>query len=129
MEPETQKLFFRGKEKEDYDYLQMAGIKDNAMLLLVEDTRAKEISPKEINETSEISRGSEAVAEIRAEVDNLAEKVKNLLIAIFFAFNFLLWNVNKKFLLLSYRHLHYKWLLIMGQILMRRISFTSRRCL
>lgn len=83
MEPETQKLFFRGKEKEDYDYLQMAGIKDNAMLLLVEDTRAKEISPKEINETSEISRGSEAVAEIRAEVDNLAEKVKNLLIAIF----------------------------------------------
>lgn len=61
----------------------MAGIKDTAKLLLVEDTRAKEISSKEINETSEISRGSEAVAEIRAEVDKLAEKVKNLSIAIF----------------------------------------------
>lgn len=78
VDPETQKLFFRGKEKEDYDYLQMAGIKDNAKLLLVEDTRAKEISSKEMNETIEVSRGSEAIAEIRAEVDKLAEKVSAL---------------------------------------------------
>lgn len=82
VEPETQKLFFRGKEKEDNDYLQVAGIKDNAKLLLVEDTRAKEISSKEINETSEISRGSEAIAKIRAEVDKLAEKASALQVVV-----------------------------------------------
>jgi hypothetical protein len=81
--PEIQKLFFRGKEKEDCDYLQMAGVKDNSKVLLVEDTRDKLTSSREINETSELSRGSEAVAEVRAEVDKLAEKVISLIVIMY----------------------------------------------
>lgn len=75
MEPQIQKLFFRGKEKEDGDLLQMAGVKDNSKLVLVEDARDEEMKPQEMNETSEASRGGAAVAEVRAEVDKLLEQV------------------------------------------------------
>ncbi|XP_027068654.2 BAG family molecular chaperone regulator 4-like [Coffea arabica] len=78
LEPQLQKLFFRGKEKEDGDLLQMAGIKDNSKLVLMEDAGDKQMNPQEINEPSEVSRGGAAVFEVRAEVDKLSEQVSAL---------------------------------------------------
>ncbi|KAL3617471.1 hypothetical protein CASFOL_037792 [Castilleja foliolosa] len=72
---ETHKLLFRGKEKEDDEYLQTAGVKDNSKLILMEDTTIGQKKPEEVMETSVISRGSEAVAQVREEVDKLADKV------------------------------------------------------
>lgn len=86
VEPEMQKVFFRGKEKEDCDYLQMAGVRDNSKVLLVEDRRNKASSSKGINEVSEISRGSEAVAQVGAVVDKLSEKVDSLIAIICICF-------------------------------------------
>lgn len=78
LEPKVQKLLFRGKEKEDQEYLSVAGVKDNSKLLLMEDTTSTEKTPEEVKENSVISIGGEAVAEVRAEVDKLSEQVDNL---------------------------------------------------
>ncbi|XP_051130198.1 BAG family molecular chaperone regulator 4-like [Andrographis paniculata] len=78
LKPKTHKLLFRGKEKEDGDDLQMAGVKDNSKVLIVEDTTCKQENAEEVKETSTVSRGGEAVAEVREEVDLLSEQVSAL---------------------------------------------------
>lgn len=75
LEPKDQRLFFRGKEKEDQECLQMAGLKDNSKLLLMENLACKERKLEEVKESCVISKGSEAVAKVRAENDKLAEQV------------------------------------------------------
>ncbi|CAH9061405.1 unnamed protein product [Cuscuta europaea] len=102
LEPKVQKLLFRGKEKEDQDYLFLAGVKDNSKLVLMEDTtsyekkseKAKvrsEISrvgddddnvPEEVKGNSEISRGGEAVTAVRVEVDKLLDQVDALQVVV-----------------------------------------------
>ncbi|KAG8377057.1 hypothetical protein BUALT_Bualt09G0128400 [Buddleja alternifolia] len=76
--PETHKLLFRGNEKEDDEDLQTAGVKDNSKVLLMEEVTCKQQIPEEVKETSVISRGGAAVAEIRKEVDMLSEQVSAL---------------------------------------------------
>lgn len=75
MEPQMQKLLFRGKEKDDCDPLQMAGVKDNSKVLLMEGSREKEMNSEEMEKPSQISLGGEAVAEVTAEVDKLSKQV------------------------------------------------------
>ncbi|XP_057808178.1 BAG family molecular chaperone regulator 4-like [Salvia miltiorrhiza] len=77
LEPETYKLLFRGKEKDDGDHLQEAGVKDNSKVLVMEDTTPVQESPEKV-ETIVISRGDAAVAEVREEVDKLADQVAAL---------------------------------------------------
>lgn len=74
LEPKVQKLLFRGKEKEDHEYLHLAGVKDNSKVLVMEKT-VEDKNPEEVKVTTEISRGAEAVAEVRKEVDKLSEQV------------------------------------------------------
>ncbi|KAH6787047.1 hypothetical protein C2S52_006599 [Perilla frutescens var. hirtella] len=81
LKPENLKLLFRGKEKEDGDHLLTAGVKDNSKVLLLmeeeEDTTSVQRSPEKV-ETIIISRGGEAVAVVREEIDKLAEQVAAL---------------------------------------------------
>ncbi|VFQ89319.1 unnamed protein product [Cuscuta campestris] len=60
VDPKVQKLLFRGKEKEDEEYLSMAGIKENSKVILMEETSIEKNS-EEAEEKSETSRGVEAV--------------------------------------------------------------------
>ncbi|KAI3473129.1 hypothetical protein Pfo_030421 [Paulownia fortunei] len=78
LKPETHKLLFRGKEKEDDEDLQTAGVKDNSKVLLMEDMTCTQKSPEVLKETSVISRGGAAVAEVREEVDKLSDQVSAL---------------------------------------------------
>ncbi|XP_052177022.1 BAG family molecular chaperone regulator 4 [Diospyros lotus] len=100
LEPDQQRLLFRGKEKEDQEYLHLVGVKDNAKVLLMEDPRSKEKMLKEVKciesssacsttgearqeqveevKSSNLPRDFAAVAEVRAEVDKLAEQVTAL---------------------------------------------------
>ncbi|KAG6437061.1 hypothetical protein SASPL_101970 [Salvia splendens] len=77
LEPETLKLLFRGKEKEDDDHLHEAGVKDGSKVLAVEDTIPVQRSPEKV-EAVVVSRGDAAVAEVREEVDKLADQVAAL---------------------------------------------------
>lgn len=42
LEPNEQRLLFKGKEREDYEYLHMFGVKDKDKVLLLEDPAVKE---------------------------------------------------------------------------------------
>ncbi|KAL7136190.1 hypothetical protein ABFS83_10G012800 [Erythranthe nasuta] len=76
LNPETHKLLFRGKEKDDDEDLQTAGVKDGSKLLLVEDKTCNNEEPEEVKETVVVvSRGGEAVAEVRREVDKLSDQI------------------------------------------------------
>ncbi|KAH1091886.1 hypothetical protein J1N35_019143 [Gossypium stocksii] len=43
LEPREQRLLFKGKEREDYEYLHMIGVKDKDKVLLLEDPAIKEM--------------------------------------------------------------------------------------
>ncbi|KAK9073046.1 hypothetical protein SSX86_007368 [Deinandra increscens subsp. villosa] len=85
LDPEVQNVLFRGKENEDHESLQMAGVKDNAKMILIENSPTKNEdlekvdSVEEINENiEEISRGLEAVNQVREETNQFAEQVVSL---------------------------------------------------
>lgn len=73
LKPETCKLFFGGIEKQDEESLQLAGLKDNSEVLLVESVC--EQVPEEVQETPVASKGEGAVAEARKDVDKLEQQV------------------------------------------------------
>lgn len=75
LKPEQQRLFFRGKEKENEELLHMEGVNDKSKLLLLEDAASKESKLEEIEKQKEILKASEAVSAVRSEVDKLSERV------------------------------------------------------
>ena len=86
LEPDKQKVLFRGKEKEDREHLHSAVIKDNSKVLVLENraskekkieemTSSKENKVEEIKESEEMSKAFAAVAGVRKEVDKLSERV------------------------------------------------------
>ncbi|XP_050381885.1 BAG family molecular chaperone regulator 4 [Argentina anserina] len=99
LEPEEQKLLFRGKEKEDEEHLDAAGVKDNSKVMLLQEPKRKERSVAEVNESNEMSsdvaevgeigamspkmaKAFEEIAGVRAEVDSLADRVSALDVAV-----------------------------------------------
>ncbi|KAL5550774.1 hypothetical protein UlMin_000950 [Ulmus minor] len=82
LEPDAQRLLFRGKEREDEEHLNTAGVKDNSKMMLLEDHASKERKVEEIKQRNEMSKALEAVAVVKAEVDKLSERVAALEIAV-----------------------------------------------
>lgn len=78
LEPQEQRLLFRGKEKNNEECLHMAGIKDTSKLVLLEDPASKERKLEQMKKNEGISKACEAVVLVRSEVDILAEKVTDL---------------------------------------------------
>lgn len=76
LKPEMHKILFRGKEKDDDDHLQTAGVKDNSKVLLMEDITSVQRSPEKVD-TSVTSQGGAAVAEVGTEVDMLTDVQKS----------------------------------------------------
>ncbi|PUZ54133.1 hypothetical protein GQ55_5G105600 [Panicum hallii var. hallii] len=80
VEPERQRLFFRGKEKSDSEFLHAAGVKDGAKLLLLEKpapaTVEQKAEPVIMDES--MMKACQAVARVRVEVDKLSAKVCDL---------------------------------------------------
>ncbi|KAI3677651.1 hypothetical protein L6452_36917 [Arctium lappa] len=82
LEPEVQHLLFRGKAKDDNERLHMAGVKDNAKVIVMENSPSKDEDLPKVEEVKEnieeISRGVEAVKLVREENDQFAEQVASL---------------------------------------------------
>ncbi|KVH94821.1 BAG domain-containing protein [Cynara cardunculus var. scolymus] len=72
LEPEVQNLLFRGKGKDDHESLHMAGVKDNAKVIVMENSPSKDEDLAKVEEVKEnveeISRGVDAVASLEAVV-------------------------------------------------------------
>ncbi|KAE9622244.1 putative BAG domain-containing protein [Lupinus albus] len=79
---DEQRLFFKGKEKDDEDHLHMEGVKNNSKLLLLEDASSKERKLEEIRKHNKMLKAFEAVAGVRAEVDKLSDWVSALEVAV-----------------------------------------------
>lgn len=75
LEPEEQRLFFRGIEKGDNQYLHLEGVKNKSKILLLEGTASKERKFEETQKQNEMSKAFEAIAAVRTEVDKLSNRV------------------------------------------------------
>ncbi|KAI3848415.1 hypothetical protein MKX03_036263 [Papaver bracteatum] len=75
LEPNDQRLFFRGKEKQDEEGLHTAGLKDKCKLLLMEDQESKERKLEAVRMNEKMLEACEEVVKVRSEVDSLAEKL------------------------------------------------------
>ncbi|KAJ4830605.1 hypothetical protein Tsubulata_033891 [Turnera subulata] len=75
LQPQEQRLLFTGKEKEDHEYLHMAGVKDLSKVILLEDPASKERKLEEMKRNEGLTKALESIAQVRAEVDKLSEKV------------------------------------------------------
>ncbi|XP_061958188.1 BAG family molecular chaperone regulator 4-like isoform X2 [Populus nigra] len=78
LEPKEQRLLFRGKERENDEYLHMVGVKDMSKVILFEDPASKERKLEEMKRNQGTFEAYEAVARVRAEVDKLCEKLLKL---------------------------------------------------
>ncbi|KAM0941239.1 putative Ubiquitin-like domain, BAG domain, Ubiquitin-like domain superfamily [Dioscorea sansibarensis] len=78
LEPEEQRLLFRGKEKDKEERMHMAGVKDMSKLVLLEDPASRERKLEEMKKNERIARACEAVVRIRSEADKHVEKVSGL---------------------------------------------------
>lgn len=81
MEPQEQRLLFRGKQKDDEECLHMVGVKDMSKVVLMEDPASKERKLEEMKRNEGVFRACEAVTRVRAEVDKLSEKVNHSLLS------------------------------------------------
>lgn len=75
LQPSEMRLLFRGKEKEDGEPLHLAGVKDKAKLILVEDPAAREKKIQEQRRLERIAQTCHAIGNIREEVDKWASQV------------------------------------------------------
>ncbi|XP_068644210.1 BAG family molecular chaperone regulator 4-like [Aristolochia californica] len=75
LEPQEQRLLFRGKEKDNEEHLHMVGVKDMSKIILLEDPASKERKLEQMKIDEGISKACEAVVFVRSEVDKLAGKV------------------------------------------------------
>lgn len=76
--PHEQRLLFKGKQREDNDLLQDAGIKNNSKILLLEDAASKERRLDEARQNERFAKACQAVAHVREEIDKLAAQVTTL---------------------------------------------------
>ncbi|EFJ27783.1 hypothetical protein SELMODRAFT_164705 [Selaginella moellendorffii] len=87
LQPHEQRLLFRGKEKDDVEYLHLAGVKDKAKIILVEDPASRERRLEEMRSNEKMERACRAVAEVGSETDKLAEQIPALEAAVQSAHN------------------------------------------
>ncbi|XP_071684541.1 BAG family molecular chaperone regulator 4 isoform X1 [Lolium perenne] len=80
LEPERQRLIFRGKEKRDDEPLHASGAKDGAKVLLLENQFPANVEQKAepVMMDESMMRACEAVVRVRSEVDKLSAKVCDL---------------------------------------------------
>ncbi|ESW14175.1 hypothetical protein PHAVU_008G259000 [Phaseolus vulgaris] len=75
LEAKEQRLLFRGKEKEDEEWLHMVGVKDMSKVILLEDPASKERKLEEMQKREDILKACEAISGVRTQVDKLHKKV------------------------------------------------------
>lgn len=70
-----QRLIFRGKERENGEYLDMCGAKDRSKVILIEDPASIERRFIEMRRNAKIQSAHRAISNVSMEVDKLAEQV------------------------------------------------------
>jgi len=75
---EDQKLYFKGKERDSKQFLDIVGVKDKSKLVLMEDPISQEKRYLELRKNARMEKAAKLISEISFEVDRLAGQVLNL---------------------------------------------------
>ncbi|KAK9936870.1 hypothetical protein M0R45_013692 [Rubus argutus] len=75
LQPGDQRLIFRGKERENGEYLDMCGVKDRSKVMLIEDPASIENRANQMRRNMKIQTAHRAISDVCLEVDKLAEQV------------------------------------------------------
>lgn len=75
LQPGEQKVIFRGKERENGEYLDVCGVKDLSKVILMEDPSSIERRFIEMRRNAKIQNAHRAISNVSIEVDKLADQV------------------------------------------------------
>ncbi|OMO92351.1 Ubiquitin [Corchorus olitorius] len=75
LEAGEQRLIFKGKERENGEYLDMCGVKDRSKVILMEDPASIERRFIEMRRNAKIQAAHRAINDVSMEVDQLADQV------------------------------------------------------
>eukprot|EP00250_Pteridium_aquilinum_P002189 c12384_g1_i1 orf=332-1234(-) len=78
LQPHEQRLIFQGKEKDDNEFLHIAGVKDMTKVILVEDPASKEKKLEEMKSNQAVGKACQDVAQVRGQVDKLGRQISAL---------------------------------------------------
>ncbi|XP_030481201.1 BAG family molecular chaperone regulator 3 isoform X1 [Cannabis sativa] len=78
LEPGEQKLIFRGKERENGEYLDTCGVKDGSKVILIEDPTSIEKRFIERRKNAKIQTVHRAISDVSMEIDKYAEQVSEM---------------------------------------------------
>ncbi|XP_068655105.1 BAG family molecular chaperone regulator 2-like [Aristolochia californica] len=82
LQPEEQRLIFRGKERGNNEYLDMTGVKDRSKIVLVEDPTNLEKRYIEMQRNAKLQSAHRAISDVSVELDTFAEQVSAIDISI-----------------------------------------------
>ncbi|KAM4112340.1 hypothetical protein ACJW30_05G133000 [Castanea mollissima] len=75
LQPDEQRVMFRGKERENGHYLDMCGVKDRSKLILIQDPSSIERRFIEMRRNAKIQNAYRAISDVSMEVDKLVDQV------------------------------------------------------
>ncbi|KDP38026.1 hypothetical protein JCGZ_04669 [Jatropha curcas] len=75
LQPSEQRLVFRGKERENGQYLDTCGVKDRSKVILIQDPASIERRYIQMRKNARIQSAYRAISSVSIEVDKLAEQV------------------------------------------------------
>jgi hypothetical protein len=75
LQPDEQRVIFRGKERENGEYLDMCGVKDRSKVILMQDPSSIERRVIQMRRNAKIQSAHRAISDVSMEVDKLAEQV------------------------------------------------------
>lgn len=75
LQPKQQRLLYKGKVKDNGDYLHDFGVKDKSKIVLIEDPASHDKRLMELRRNQAIAKACRAVADIKQEVDKLAGQI------------------------------------------------------
>lgn len=75
---QDQKLYYKDKERDSKEFLDMIGVKDKSKLVLVEDPISQEKRYLEMRKNAKMEKAAKSISEISLEVDRLAGQVAAL---------------------------------------------------
>lgn len=75
LQPDEQRVIFRGKERENGEYLDTCGVKDRSKVILMEDPSSIERRVIEMRRNAKIRSAHRAISDVSMEVDKLADQV------------------------------------------------------
>ncbi|KAG0466138.1 hypothetical protein HPP92_017718 [Vanilla planifolia] len=78
LKPSEQRIMYKGKERENGEYLDRCGIKDRSKLVVVEDPSSCERRYIEMRRNVKIQDAARAISALSLEVDKLATQVKSI---------------------------------------------------